>query len=80
MTYADVTVVVDGAVEQEEQFTDYLLLEQFIDGVREDAEGDGYPTEVYVLYHEHEPGEDECTCVQYVTDHHPQYQWNEETR
>ena len=74
--YADVTVVVDGAEEQHETFTDYLLLDQFIDGIREDAESDGYHTEVFVLWHEHEMSADECACAQYVTDHHPQHEWN----
>ena len=76
MTYAEVTVIVDGAEEQFETFTDYLLMEQFIDGAREDAEGDGYPTEVYVQYHEHDLQDTECSCAQYETDHHPQYSWN----
>lgn len=75
MTYATVTVVVDGALESEETFFDYLLQDQFIDSVREDAESDGYPTEVYVQYHEHEPS-DECECAQYETDHHPAFAWN----
>jgi hypothetical protein len=77
--YAEVTVIVDGALDQEATFTDYLLQEQFVDGVREDAEADGYPTEVFVIEHEHAPGA-ECECVQYVTDHHPRYAWNQEVK
>lgn len=78
MAYADVTVVVDGAEESCETFHDETLLREHIDQVREDARGDGYPTEVYVLYHEHSdlPDDGECACVQYVTDHKPAYAWN----
>jgi hypothetical protein len=72
--YAEVTVIVDGALDQEITFTDETLMRDFIDKIREDAESDGYPTEVFVLYHEHEPGD--CECVQYVTDHRPAYAWN----
>jgi hypothetical protein len=76
MAYAEVTVIVDGAVEQEETFHDYLLMNAFIDGVREDAAGDGYPTEVYVMEHEHDETGQECSCAQYVADHHPRHAWN----
>lgn len=76
--YAEVTVIVDGAVEQTEIFHDQALLNQFVDGVREDAESDGYPTEVYVQYHEHDLTSQECECAQYETDHHPAYAYNVE--
>jgi hypothetical protein len=76
--YADVTVVVDGAVDSEERFYDYALMDEFIRSVEEDAKADSYPTEVYIVYHEHKETEDECSCVQYLTDHHPAYTFNME--
>lgn len=76
--YADVTVIVDGALDAEVCYSDYALMEQFIDDIREEARGDGYPTDVYIQYHEHEMTQDECVCGQYVTDHHPAYSWNTE--
>jgi hypothetical protein len=73
MAYAEVTVIVDGAVEQEETFHDYLLMDEFINGIREEARGDGYPTEIRVLEHGHADDGEECACAQYKTDHHPRY-------
>ena len=69
--YADVTVIVDGAVGTEDTFYDYALMEQFIDTIRDEAMGDGYPTDVYIQYHEHDMTDNECICAQYETDHHP---------
>lgn len=71
MRYVTITVVVAGALELEEDFFDYALAEQAIRDAAEAAEGDGYRTEVYVLEHEHEPGE--CECAQFVTDHRPRW-------
>lgn len=71
--YDQVSVVVDGALESEEIFTDYLLESEYIRSVAEDALGDGYETEVYVIEHDHSPDDEECACVQYLTDHHPRY-------
>lgn len=73
MVYADVTVIVDGALEKEEIFHDYALMDDFIEKEVEDAESDGYPTEIFVLYHSHEDLKDgeECQCIQFEQDHKP---------
>ena len=76
MTYADVSVVVDGALEESASFYDYAVLDAFIQTIREEAEGDGYRTEVYVLLHDHSPDVEECACSQYVQDHNPEYVFN----
>lgn len=76
MTYATVDVIVDGALEDTETFTDYLLMNEFIDGVRVDAESDGYETEVFIQYHEHDMDIDDCACAQYETDHSPAFVFN----
>ena len=76
--YAQVTVVVDGALEAEETFHDYALMDEYIKGVEQDALGDGCPTEVYILEHEHADDVEDCACAQFVTDHHPAYSWNTE--
>ena len=80
--YAEVSVIVNGALEEEETFTDYLLLEEYVKNIESDAEDHGYLTEVHIVQHEHEPlqGDDECACVQYLTDHHPTYVYNGEER
>lgn len=68
MTYADVTVIVDGALETEARFHDYLLMNHHIAEEQAEAISHGYPTEIYVQYHEHAEGE--CECAQY---HHPHW-------
>jgi hypothetical protein len=70
MTYAEVTVIINGAIESEEVITDSAILSDYISQVKSEALDDDITMEVYVLYHEHVPME-ECMCAQYVTDHHP---------
>ena len=78
MRYAQVDVIVEGALDESETiFTDEAL-ESFIQGIERVANEDHQHTEVYVLWHEHSPYIDECGCAQYVTDHHPQYEFNKE--
>jgi hypothetical protein len=72
--YADVSVVVDGALEEEHRFTDEALMTDYIRTVQDEAEGHGYRTEVFILEHDHEPAE--CECIQYVQDHKPAYTFN----
>ena len=71
MRYATITVVVEGAFEDEADFFDYTLAEIAIRQAAEDAKLDGMRTEIFILEHEHEPGD--CECIQYLTDHHPAY-------
>lgn len=73
--YAEVTVIVNGALEEEETFHDYALMDAFLAEVRREASSHGYPTEVFVLYHEH-PLQAECECIQFETDHHPLFTYN----
>lgn len=73
MRYVTLSIVVDGALELEEDYTDYALAEEEIRHHAEQAEEDGLKTEVYVVEHEHPPTEGECACVQYLTDHHPRW-------
>jgi hypothetical protein len=79
MAYAEITVIVNGAVQDEETFTDYTLEDAFIRTIEEEAAGHGYPVEVFELYHEHALTSEECECAQYVTDHHPRWSWNLES-
>ncbi|PZR66789.1 MAG: hypothetical protein DLM66_12875 [Candidatus Dormiibacter spiritus] len=76
MAYADVSVVVNGALDEERTFTDQLLLDDYVAQVGEEAGGDGYPTEVFVVWHEHDPDVEECECAQFLTNHHPYAAWN----
>ena len=76
--YTEVSVVVDGALEEEQTFHDYLLLNEYVATIEDDAKSHGYLTQVYIIEHEHADleGDEECVCVQYLTDHHPSYSWN----
>ncbi len=71
--YLDASVIVDGALEEDSTFHDYLVFEAWLEGVKEDAASHGYLTEVFVVEHDHADLEqdEECACVQYLTDHHP---------
>lgn len=81
-TFCDVEVIVDGVIDQVEHFSDETLLREFISEVREDAAGDGYPTEIYIQYHDHDEiggGHPfECNCAQYAQSHKPAYTFNME--
>jgi hypothetical protein len=67
--YAEVTVLVDGAVDEEATFSDEAMLNDFLASVERGAQADGIRAEVFVLFHDHSPGD--CECAQYVTDHKP---------
>jgi hypothetical protein len=68
--YADLTIIVDGALDSEETYSDDLLLWHAIEYHKDDAKSHGYPTAIYVQYHEHEQGPD-CECSQYEQSHQP---------
>lgn len=79
MSYAEVTVIVDGALSSEEVTYGQLDLDKVIVEAEQDALADGLPTEIYILHHDHdEPdGEDcSCECIQYEQSHKPAYSWN----
>lgn len=73
--YAVVDVIVDGALEESSTFHDETLMSEYIKNVEEDAGGHGYPTRVYVQYHDHD--DMPCECHQYTLDVRPDYSWNE---
>jgi hypothetical protein len=76
MAFAEVTVIVDGAVDRTELFTSEKGVANFIKVVRAEAQADGVPTQVFVLWHFHDVTQTECECVQYQTDGRPLYEWN----
>lgn len=67
--YADVSVIVDGALEREEMITDETALTDYLAMVESDARDDGIRAEVWIIWHDHSPSVDECSCAQYVTRH-----------
>lgn len=69
MRYAEIYSIVDGASGREGNLTDYLRAGEFVRSIAQDAASDGVETEVYVIMHNHAPGE--CECAQFLTDHHP---------
>ena len=73
--YAELTVVVDGALDVEATFHDEAVLREAIAADLEDAESHGYPTDIYVAYHDHEFGI-ECECAQFELDHSPAFTAN----
>lgn len=71
--YDTVTVTVAGAVETVREFSDAAERDQFIRSVAADAERDGTRTELYILEHSHGRDVERCTCMQFETDHRPEY-------
>lgn len=73
--YDQITVIVDGALEEEENFFDETLEHEFCMKIRDEALGHGYPVEIYRITHDHDANL-ECECVQYSQDHRPIYAFN----
>jgi hypothetical protein len=71
--YAEVTLVVEGAVEEEMFFYDGALLQGWIDNVDQEQQAEGWSGYLTVLWHDHPMGD--CECVQYVQDHRPYKTW-----
>lgn len=69
--YADVSVIVEGALEEEATFHDETLMRDWIAHVIEDLRADGVSGQVYVVHHDHDESDEDCACVQYLTDHRP---------
>lgn len=70
MPYVIVTVIIDGALDSEETYTDMALLANHIEELRNDSLEDGYERKVYIVRHDHPPT-DECGCVEQLQDHSP---------
>ena len=75
MSYATVSVIVDGALDQEETFHSQVAVDAFLSFVQHQAADDGLLTEVYVVNHDH-PETWDCSCIQYEQDHHPALTFN----
>ena len=81
MAYAQVDVIVEGALDESVFLNSDSAIDTFVSKVERDAEADGLATEVYVLWHQHDEAIDcEGNCVQYLTDHRPTYSFNTEAR
>lgn len=74
MRYADVSVIVEGALDQETTVKNETELQRYVAVLQIDANKQGFTAEVYVVWHEHEAYgnvDADCDCIQYVTDHSP---------
>jgi hypothetical protein len=79
MGYTEVTVVVDGTLEEVAQFPDDATeqQEEFLEEQKELGEteaGAGCHTAIFVDHHPHEM-EADCQCAQYATDHKPDFEY-----
>jgi hypothetical protein len=72
--YIECSVIVDGALEKEVVLYSFSELNAFI---TEEALAaiDGLPTEIYALFHDHEPMMF-CNCLSYLQDHGPHCSFN----
>lgn len=73
--HVTLSVIVDGSLESDETYTDDTLYRERLREIADDAADHGYPTEVFVVQHDHAIGI-ECECVQYLTDHKPVWSAN----
>lgn len=90
MSYWDLDVIVEGALDDSETFEDTqrgrLARATFLGNLEREARRETFRAEVFELYHDHDlsEGDDderaECSCAQYVTDHHPTYTFGPEGR
>lgn len=75
--YADVSIVVNGALDKEEVCYDEDAILSLVAELQADCERDEeLQAQVFVLWHEHTNDGEECECVQYLTDHHAAYTFN----
>jgi len=75
MAFTEITVVVDGAEMHHETYRSVYDAAALIQKTEQDAQTDGLHTQIYVVNHDH-PDTYECVCVEYLTDHRPEYEWN----
>src|SRR5262245_40894860 len=76
MAYADVSIIVEGALEEEQRLHTDAEVDELVTRVEREAKADGLETEVYVLWHDHDEADEECACIQYAQDHHPYASFN----
>jgi hypothetical protein len=80
--YTEAYVVVEGAQDEEEVFEDTPGVSKrfraWLKRIQTAAKEDGLKTEIYTIYHGHANDGEECSCVQYLTDHRPDYVFNKE--
>ena len=72
--YLEAYVIWEGALDQERTFraanTEYA---RWALRIIRDALKEGADVQVYSIYHDHSPDVEDCACVQYLTDHSPDY-------
>lgn len=73
--YLEATLIIDGVLDCEKQFNTLSSLEEW--ATREihkvEKESPEMVAEIYVMGHHNECRYSECSCVQYLTDHHPDF-------
>ena len=70
--YWDANLMVDYAEQEHETFFDAQSLDNWVrEKIREYRDEKELIASVFVVYHEHPMSDDECQCIQYMTDHRP---------
>lgn len=79
--YTEFTVIVDGALDEELMLEwadeDYDVKQSsLLDGCEQSVRaGDCTEVDVFIIEHAHEMSDEECACVQYLTDHAPTFRF-----
>ena len=75
MSYAEASLIWEGALNETRVFTNEVALDQWASEAMGEAQAKGEYAAVFVVWHEHAQGID-CGCVQFLTDHHPRYSYD----
>lgn len=72
--YLDAYAIWEGATDEERTFRDRnKAYSRWAERIIREAKREGADVQVYAILHGHANDGQECECVQYLTDHHPDY-------
>ena len=73
--FIEASLVIDGSVSEDHVFNNQRDFDRWFHEIQFCAAGPQLTAsvmwEIYMLVHEHDVRVEDCTCVQYVTDHRP---------
>lgn len=78
MPYTEVTVIVNGAVDQAETCQNPRSVARICNEVASWAhDHPDLPVQIFLLHHEHALSTEECSCIQYLSDYGPTMSFND---
>ena len=71
MAYADVDLIIDGALDESTTVSSTAQLSRLVAKWDKECKSAKVRGEVRVLWHGHPMSDEDCVCAQYEVDHHP---------